>query len=304
MRIFVSVVVCLIFLVGKSNANIGQSVIVTYKKNNEQVRLIGYKKEGFYHFNDNSEKQVTLATLDWPPYISEQQCDKGWVFQLAVSLFHSAGYGIKIRFLPWIRAVREVEQGNIDVLFPEYFIEERAPSDNFANVKRTELLALSKPFPGGNISFVKRKGESDKFSGRLTNMIGEDIAVVRGYQNTPEFDAMMDAGQFNIIEALNDLQQVKLLLAKRVNYIIGDPQVLSSVIKFSNEVPAEKKTTMMAQLEEVSPPIQYNPLYFALSKGAEGWQHLLTDINNEIIKFESHNEFEYLIQHSKTACKQ
>ena len=120
-------------LLGQAHAKLGQSVVVTYKKHNEDVNVVGLKSEGIYHFNSAAEKQITLATLDWPPYISEQLCDGGWVFQLAVSLFHAAGYGVKIEFLPWARAVRKVEQGEYDVLFPEYFIEARAPSDNFAN---------------------------------------------------------------------------------------------------------------------------------------------------------------------------
>jgi polar amino acid transport system substrate-binding protein len=266
------------------------------------VKLVGFKSEGFYHFNTTAKKQITLATLDWPPYISEQLCDRGWVFQLAVSLFHAAGYGVKVQFLPWARAVRKVEQGEYDVLFPEYYIEERAPSDNFTNTKRRDLLELSQPFPGGNISFVKLKGTQDNFAGQLNNMLGQDIGVVRGYQNTPEFDAMMDSGKFNIVEAVDDIQQVRLLFAKRVKFIIGDPMVIESVVKLAPDISSTQKHQMLKNLEEVKPEIQYNPLYFAVSKRKPNWQTTLNDINEEITHFEQYKEFEFLIKHSKQVC--
>lgn len=289
-------------LLGQAHAKLGQSVVVTYKKHNEDVKVVGLKSEGIYHFNSAAEKQITLATLDWPPYISEQLCDGGWVFQLAVSLFHAAGYGVKIEFLPWARAVRKVEQGEYDVLFPEYFIEARAPSDNFTNTKRRDLLELSQAFPGGNISFMKLKGTPDNFEGDLAYMLGKDVGVVRGYQNTKEFDAMMDSGKFNIVEAVDDLQQVRLLFAKRVNFIIGDPMVIESVIMLAPDIPLMQKHRMIRNLEEVKPEIQYNPLYFAVSKRKANWQTTLSDINQEISHFEQHNAFEFLIERSKQAC--
>ncbi len=188
------------------------------------------------------------------------------------------------------------------MLFPEYFIEARAPSDNFANTKRRDLLELSQPFPGGNISFMKLKGTPDNFEGDLNYMLGKDVGVVRGYQNTKEFDAMMDSGKFNIIEAVDDLQQVRLLFAKRVNFIIGDPMVIESVIMLASDIPLMQKHRMIRNLEEVKPEIQYNPLYFAVSKRKADWQTILGDINQEISHFEQHNAFELLLERSKQAC--
>lgn len=113
---------------------------------------------------------------------------------------------------------------------------------------------------------------------------------------------MMDSGKFNIVEAVDDLQQVRLLFAKRVKFIIGDPMVIESVITLAPDIPLMQKQRMLRNLEEVKPEIQYNPLYFAVSKRKVNWQTMLSDINKEITHFEQHNAFERLIERSKQAC--
>lgn len=276
-------------------------VVVKYHQDNNEYTITGHKTPQGYIFNRGAEKKLQLATLDWPPYIGDKLCNKGWVFQLTVALFVSRDYQVNVRFLPWTRAVRTVEFGEADVLFPEYFIDAAAPSDNISEARRQDLLVLSEPFPGGIIGFVKRKGEQDNFNGKLSNLKGARIGVVRGYQNTPEFDAMMDNNDFNIIEALDDFQLVKLLVAKRVDYIIGDPKVLRFSIIYSS-LPKHKKLQYLAAIEDVKPSLQYNPLYFALSNKTDNWQQTLTDINTALDEFKHSGDMTRLITQASDDC--
>ena len=241
------------------------------------------------HINSESNKVLNLATLDWPPYIGDGICDKGWVFKFTVALLASRGYQVNIHFYPWARSVKLVEQGKMDILFPEYFIEKKAPSDNVPGKKRRELLALSDKFPGGVIGFLKRKGEADGFKGNLSNLIGERIGVVRGYQNTPDFDAMMDNQQFRILNAVHEVQLMRLLVAKRVNLIIGDPLVFRHAVQYF-DMPDKEKALLLGGVEDVLPSLQYNHLYFAISTKAKRWQTIVTDINQALAEFELSGE--------------
>lgn len=47
------------------------------------------------------------------------------------------------------------------------------------------------------------------------------IGVVRGYQNTPEFDRLMDDGYFTIVEANNDLQIARMLIEQTFEQCIA-----------------------------------------------------------------------------------
>ncbi|WDE14432.1 transporter substrate-binding domain-containing protein [Thalassomonas haliotis] len=271
--------------------------LVSYVKNGKVVKITGEITADGYRFNSQSKKTINLATLQWPPYIGEHLCNKGWVFQYAVALLAQKGYQINIHFYPWARAVRLVELGAMDILFPEYFIEANAPSDNIKGKSRRDLLELSKPYPGGEISFLKRKKEQDNFQGKLKNLIGEKIGVVRGYQNTPEFDAMMDAGLFDIVETVDDLQLMKMLAAKRVNLIIGDPLVLRHTVEHSS-LSRQDKESILQETANVLPSLQYNHLYFAVSKKAENWQQLLVDLNQGIAAFEQSGETQRIVSNA------
>ncbi|WDE08363.1 transporter substrate-binding domain-containing protein [Thalassomonas viridans] len=294
-------IIPLLFIASVSTALAEESfhpLTVSYVENGETIKVKGTVTADGYHFNSQSKKTISLATLQWPPYIGESLCNKGWVFQHAVALLVRKGYRVNVHFFPWARAVRLVELGVMDILFPEYFIENTAPSDNIKGKRRRELLELSDPYPGGEISFLKRKAEQDNYQGNLENLIGEKIGVVRGYQNTPEFDAMMDAGLFDISESVDDLQLMKMLAAKRVNLIIGDPLVLRYTVEHS-KLPEQDKAFILQETANVLPSLQYNHLYFAVSKKSKNWQQLLTDLNQGIAAFAQSGETSRIIKNGE-----
>ena len=268
---------------------------VSYYANAQRQTIQGIKTPNGYRFNGDSNKVVNLATVNWPPYISEYACNKGWVFQFTVALLVSKGYQVNIHFYPWARSVMLVEQGKMDILFPEYFIESSAPSDAVLGKKRRELLVLSNKFSGGDLSLLKRKGYAFNLQQNLGNLKGKIIGVVRGYQNTPEFDAMMDAKQFDVVEAVDELQLVKLLVAKRVDLIIGDPSVFIYSVNYSN-LSNRNKQALLNSIEKIEPAIKYNHLYYAISNSYPNHHQLLDDINLALLEFKQSGETNRFIE--------
>lgn len=287
-----------LFLIPTSScATPSQYLEVKYYDNQGLNSIWGKQNGHSYIFNEKSSKIVKLATLDWPPYISEKLCNNGWVFQLTVALLVSEGYQVQIRFLPWTRAVRAVEIGDHDILFPEYFIDSSSYSINVKTKRRRELLALSDRFDGGLLSLIKRKGEIDFFNGKLTNILDKVIGVVRGYQNTPEFDALVSQGKIKIIAAVDELQLARMLIANRVDYIIVDPKVLRYVVKHSplNEL---EKQTLLSSIEDIKPEVKYNHLYYAVSKKTNGWLKIRKELNTAISKFRKLGEIQRIIENN------
>ena len=274
---------------------LNEQLTVTYFTNGQQHTIQGEKTSQGYRFNGSSNKVLNLATLNWPPYISEEVCNKGWVFQLTVAVLVSKGYQVNIHFYPWARSVMLVEKGKMDILFPEYFIESSAPSDAVLGKKRRELLVLSNKFSGGELSLLKRQGYSFELQENLGNLKGKIIGVVRGYQNTPEFDAMMDSNQFAIVEAVDELQLVKLLVAKRVDLIIGDPRVFIYSVNYSN-LSNRNKQALLNNIEVVVPALKYNHLYFAISNKYQQWPQLLDDVNLALLEFQQSGETDRFIK--------
>jgi polar amino acid transport system substrate-binding protein len=275
---------------------------VNYRYNNTLVTVKGRHTEMGYVFGDIQQtKSVVISTLDWQPYIGEHMCQQGWVQQLTIALLHSQGYRVTAQFRPWARAVKEVESGEADILYPEYNISPEAPSDVFADTLRMDHLALSAPFPGGIVALIKRKEDPFLFEGDLEPLKGKVVGVVRGYENTPEFDAMMDKGLITAVEALDDLQLGRMLLAKRVDLIVGDPKVIFYRLSQA-ESPFDLQNNVMAKLQVLDPPLAYNELYYAISKKRDKWQTLLADINAALAEFKQRGVLEQLIKDTLQRC--
>lgn len=248
-------------------------------------------KPGKFLYNGDADKKLALATLEWQPYIGKDICRQGWVMQSTIALLHSIGYAAEVTFYPWARAMSTVESGKADILFPEYYIEPEAPSDVFGSTRRLDHLILSDVFGFGPIAFIKRRGFDMGHYHSLNSLVNESIGVVRGYQNTPEFDRLMDVGTFKVVEAVDDMQNLKLLLNNRVNLIIGDPKVIISDIKNSNASEADKKA-ILENIKVVEPIIDMNGLHFAIAKRSRFADKLPIELNQAISLFQKHGTFE------------
>lgn len=252
-------------------------------------------------FNRGAPKKINIVTLDWPPYIGKDICRQGWVQQFAVAMLATQGYEITTTFLPWARAVAMAETGHAHILYPEYLIEKTAPSDVIPGTRRVDHLALSHSFPGGQIAFMTRKGNRYSFNGSLLSLKGEKIGVVRGYQNTPAFDTLMDQGFFEISTAADDLSNVQMLVAGRINLIIGDPAVI--FYHLSNpEIENMPQSSMLSKIEVVKPLLQYKHLYFAISKKKPAYKRILHEINTGIQEFTETGLIFDIIRSVNTRC--
>jgi polar amino acid transport system substrate-binding protein len=277
-------------------------VTVSFRYENQTHTVYGDQiNEYTYVFNPGAPQKIKITTLDWPPYIGKNICKQGWVQQLTIAMLSSRGYEITCTFYPWARTVSVAEAGNADILYPEYYIEPDAPSDIYEGTKRLDHLALSDKIPGGPIAFIKRAGEKDLFNGDLRNLRGTAIGVVRGYQNTPEFDHLMDMNFFRTEAVTDDLTNVKMLIAGRVDLIIGDPAVIYYSIKNSIST-LDEKQRILDTIETVTPIIQYNHLYYAVSKKRPGWEKTLEMLNQIIEEFKKSGELYHVIRQTNAGC--
>lgn len=283
-------------------ANSSAYVEVKYISDGKLTSLHGEKTALGYIFNPDSKKILRLATLEWPPYISENECNMGWVFQLTVSILVSKGYQVQIQFLPWVRAVRSVELGEHDILFPEYYFDSTANSKNLVDTPRLTVTALSNRFDGGELRLIKRRGELDNFDGNLSKLSRKIFGVVRGYQNTPEFDLMVSKGELITVEAMNEIQLLRMLLANRVDYIVADPKVVNYMVDNSVLTQVQKKV-LLDGAENVEPALQYNYLYYAISKKNKNWFDIYSDINSALANFERASEIKRIIKESESCYK-
>jgi len=196
--------------------------------------------------------EVRLATLEWEPYIGEKLPQQGYAAVLVREAFKAEGWDVKIEFYPWARALHLARTGEVDGLMPEYF-----------NSSRKNEFQYSFPFRGGPLVFYKRKGEALRFSTdpandqerALRGLQAQRFGVVRGYLNTPVFDA---AHYLKKEEASDDATNLRKLVYKRIDLAVIDQRVAEYLIRTQYPDYAGK-------IEPMQPPLADNPLYIAFS---------------------------------------
>ncbi|MFT7568313.1 MAG: polar amino acid transport system substrate-binding protein [Pseudoalteromonas distincta] len=60
---------------------------------------------------------------------------------------------------------------------------------------------------------------------------------------------------------------------------------------------------MLSSIEQESIPLQYNSLYFAISKRAHNWLLVLEDINEGLYQFNNSGEIDRIVRATNTQCE-
>ncbi|MBS3798571.1 transporter substrate-binding domain-containing protein [Pseudoalteromonas sp. BDTF-M6] len=261
-------------------AETAKQATLEYQLDNQDYRYLGTWQGAILTFDGRRESKVVIATLDWPPYIGRQECQGGWLLQYMAAVMIEAGYNPEFRFLPWARAVRMAELGHVDILAPEYEIEASAPSDVVLGNTRLQHLALSAPYAHTPVHYISAADSELTQAPAPQSLSNYAVGVVRGYQNAPEVDKVLDSGRVIVQQAIDDSQNLQLLLSGRVNLIVAEPLVINTL--------AERQNVASDGYRVLQPAITEQPLYFALSTARPQWQQLMADINQAIRQVHTH----------------
>lgn len=224
-------------------------------------------KKGTPLFDIKLQKNITLGTLDWYPYIGENVKDNGYVYQIIKAAFKRVGYKVTIKFYPWARVIKKARDGQIDGYFPEYF-----------NEKLKKDFKFSSSYPGGKISLLKRKDtkiisifNNNKYN--FAKLKPYTIGIVRGYTNSKAFD---DEKHLKKVVLNDDISILKMLYHKRIQLGIMDTNVARYLIQVKL-----KKTLPNADslIESISPELEYKLLFTCFSKKSKNYERNIKDFN-------------------------
>lgn len=203
---------------------------------------------------------VSIATLDWSPYVGEDLEGYGFTTEILRVAFERAGYKLKVTFMPWARGLLETESGNYDAIYPAYYSEER-----------TQNYIYSDAFAEGPIVFYKRKGDAITYT-KLEDLKPYRIGVVRGFVNTAEFDAA-DYLQKDVVD--RDEQNLQKLVLGRIDLAVVDKFAAQYI--FASTFPEGKD-----QLEFIEPPLDVKPLYVMFSRKIPNGEELMKAFNTSL----------------------
>lgn len=195
-------------------------------------------------------KPIELVTLDYPPYVIEQDGQlSGVAIELVESVFSELGVSISIEVLPWARALSNVQFGRSDAVFTAF---KNPTREAFADYSQQVLFTQ-------NISLVVKSG-SPLNSARFVQSDVSDIAIcaVNRVSYGPEMDTLLAERRFRTIFWRNKTTDcARLILAERADVWVNNDFGARSILASEQ---------METQLEILSPPIEATPSYIAFSK--------------------------------------
>ncbi|MFG0720446.1 substrate-binding periplasmic protein [Pseudomonas sp. GLN_6] len=150
------------------------------------------------------QPQLRMATLEYPPYSSEQLPNGGSIVALTRRAFAVRGHPLHIDFLPWARVRVELGNGNYQgalALWPK-------------EVKEEGLLP-SRPLFYSELGLFIRDGYPLQFN-QLQELRGKTLGIVRGY-GYPQH--ILDAG-LTLEDAVDDISNLRKLNARRFDMVL------------------------------------------------------------------------------------
>ncbi|MDF2445515.1 MAG: hypothetical protein K0S46_751 [Moraxellaceae bacterium] len=170
-----------------------------------------------------SAETRVLVTGEWPPYTGLHEPEGGSMAAIVRAAYAAQGDEVRIGFFSWYRIRRlPRDNGGITASFPHYNAEERATRCHFSNPIGSSPLGLALPL------------RSTLHWGRLEDLGRYRIGTVKSYSNTLAFDRLVAAGRIRTVQAVTDADNLRNLLAGKVDAAIIDRNVFAYLLRQDN----------------------------------------------------------------------
>lgn len=153
---------------------------------------------------------LRIVTGELPPYATEGRPDQGIALDVVRRAFAYAGYEVEYTFKPWTRSLEEARAGLWD-----------GTAYWGRNPQRDASFLISDNVLTEQWVFVYRDNPSGPpFDWKtLADLKGKRVGAVPSYTYTPEFWRLQKSGGLNVLLAGDDLANLRLLLAGRLDVV-------------------------------------------------------------------------------------
>lgn len=205
-----------------------------------------------------TDKTIRFATVNWPPYYSENLKNGGPYTEITRAAFEKVGYKYIIDFMPWKRALVLGEAGTkYHGLQGAYFNKERNQVFHYSNIV----------YPAA-IHFISKK-EKKLILESIESLSKYKVGIIRGYTYSPEFDSNKSIKK---IIVNNPEQFLNMLLKDRIDIAMDEKLVLLSEIE--KNMPDKKDEFTIHE-----PPMHKQPLFNIISKKIPNAKQVINDFN-------------------------
>lgn len=206
------------------------------------------------------ERAVRIAIEPWAPYADEDLPGRGFLTRLTEAAFEAAGYDPVVEFIPWARALYDVEHGYRDVLMGLFYSDER-----------NEVYRYSEPVYQAQVGLVARSGfELDAYAS-FDDLVPYTIGIGRGFANSPDFDAAVEEGMFNVDVATEHGAHIRMLFADRIDMLAGTVDIIMHLAREQGFAPEDMKV--------LEPPLMTHDIHIGVSRALDDSARIRDDFN-------------------------
>lgn len=190
--------------------------------------------------------EIWLCWHEAYPYAASDLVDGGLVTDFVRTVMLEAGFKPKMIFVPWARCKNGVKTGQYDLLFAMWnYVDQHQRDFDFlkaTDIEHTSYLVLE--------DSPLKKAELENFEN-----IRVGLHVDGGYD-----DEIIKHEGFHLLYMQNNHQKLKMLLANRVDMIIGDPATANSYLdRYFKDKNIQLRTLLPhIQVQKTSPAIAKN----------------------------------------------
>lgn len=203
-----------------------------------------------------AQTTLRLAQDPWPPYVDDKLAEGGLAVRIVREVLRRAGYRMTLELVPWARALRGATMGTYDGFAAAWV----------SDARRRDFL-FSTPYLRSDIRYVRRLGTFTP-----ADPTGLTVAAVRGYAYGGPVDR---AGHFTKALVPSVEVGLRLLMAARVDLLIGDERVVTHLLR-------TRFADRLGAVEFVGAAIRGRRLHFAVSRARPDAAAIVADFNTAL----------------------
>ncbi len=136
---------------------------------------------------------------------------RGLAWEVVLNSFQRSGYRVHLYIVPWTRAMKMLDQGLVDAVFPAIKNPSRLAKYQFS---------AQRVYPKNDLLLYTRANDQQLITG-LDNLAGKRVATIRGFSYGSTWDQFTSSNDLNNINVNDAKQGFNLLEKGRIDALVG-----------------------------------------------------------------------------------
>jgi polar amino acid transport system substrate-binding protein len=222
-----------------------------------------------------SSKTIKLATLNWPPFYSEDLPENGFFTAISREAFKRAGYTLDVQFTTWNEALEMAKKGNFDGVLGAYHSSEREQSFDF-----TDPIATNEEV------FFAKKGSGITYQ-KVEDLKKYKVGALKGGIAGNELREM----GMTVVDTGSDLDNFKKLNQGGIGlYLFGKQNFYYQIANSPEWKP------LADSVEMVEPPYKTYDMFCALTKKMPNSGKIVEEFNKALEEMKTDGTYEKILK--------